>query len=222
MPGSNDETAFKQTQADILTKELDINEFIPEARQIKTNTKNVIGAINYLHGQYQTAILNANEAQRTANNVKTIVDEFMANPPKDGKSAFEIANELQPEDAKFKDEQEWVDSIQEIKADTLEKTQVVPVYHSISTAIAPSDWVRSDSTAGGYTYTIQNELIKSNQDIELIDCQTDENLMDAVSQITCDSVAKGKFTIHIPGANAPDSKIELTFNLKEYVLREGK
>ena len=41
-----EETVFKQTQADVLTREIDTNEFIPELRQLTTDNKSVTGAIN--------------------------------------------------------------------------------------------------------------------------------------------------------------------------------
>lgn len=123
-----EETVFKQTQADVLTREIDTNEFIPELRQLTTDNKSVTGAINYLHGQYKTAILNANTAQRVANDAKAVVDAFMVDPPKNGKSAFEIANELQPEGFKYRNEQEWLDSLEEVRESTIEKAiQKVPM-----------------------------------------------------------------------------------------------
>lgn len=224
MADSKADTEFKQTQAEILTREVDTNEYIPAIRQLKTDTKSIIGAINYLHGQYQTAILNANTAQRVAYDSKAVVDTFMANPPKDGKSAFEIANELRPAGFKFKDEREWIDSFDSLKAETLKATlksmRIYTNLKSLTVTISPEEWHHRSDKDGGYTYTVNDISIKSNQAVELATCDTsDRALFKLIARATCDSINDGEMTIRIPEGNRPDSNIRVGFILKEYVLK---
>lgn len=220
------DAAFLQNQAEILTREIDTNEYIPEVRQIKTDSKSIVGAINYLHGQLLSAILNANSAQRVANDTKSTIDVFLANPPQNGKSAFEIANEHRPEGSKYKSEQEWVDSFEKMRADTLKEILDNMRIHldvkQLVVNIDPEEWHHCEDVRGGYTCVIQDASIRKNQDVELVDCLTDSSdLFDSLVAATCASIADGEMTLRIPEDCKPEFNAELTFNLKEYIL-EGE
>ena len=221
-----EETAFKQTQAEVLAREIDTNEFIPELSQLTTDTKSVLGALNYLHGQLRTAILNANSAQRVANDAKAVVESFTANPPKDGKSAYEIANDLRPEGNKFKNEQDWVDSLEGIKEETLQKTMEekmdISVKHKkLSVTIEPQEWHHRSDKGGGFTYTIENNIIKKNHDVTLDKCRVDDPAIhNLLVEATCDSITDGEIVLRIPECERPTIAIELEFSLREYVIEK--
>lgn len=220
-----EEAQFKQTQAEILARELDTNEFIPKLSQLTTDAKSVLGAINYLHGQYRTAILNANTAQRVANDAKAVVDAFMAKPPKDGKSAYEIANELRPEGAKYKNEREWIESLDEVKESAVKNAishmRIFTETTSLTKTISPQNWHHRSDKGGGFTYIIQDSRIKKDCDVDLVSCDvTDKDVFNIMTQITCDNIADGEMTIRIPECDRPGMEVTLDFVLKQYVLKE--
>lgn len=194
---------------------------------LETNSEDTASTLDYLREQCRTAAMNASTAQTTANDALAAVDSLTSHPPKDGASAFEIANSLRPEDEQFKNEQEWINYIEEVRADSLERilngkwiyTDVKP----LSVTIEPQDWHYCDDSTGGFTYVIKNINIKKNQDVDLSSTNVkDKALLRILAAATCDSMADGRFTIRIPKCDRPSVTIKLGFNLKEYVLEDVK
>ena len=220
-----EEEQFKETQAEILTREIDTNEYIPELRQLITDSKSITGAINYLHGQLQTFIQNTNNALQVSYDAKAVVDTFMENPPKDGKSAYEVANSLRPEGSKFKSEMEWINSLGELKGEALQNTlgrmRIFVESSLLTVRIFTNDWRACEDANNGFTFTIRDEAIKKNQEIQLVNCETDTKaFFKILAQLTCDSISDGEMVIHIPKCRDLENA-NLGFYLVEYVLKGG-
>lgn len=209
---------------DYVLKE-DFSEFVNQLKALQTIVNQAVTTLETVKAESASASKNADNALTIALDVKARMDKLVLNPPKDGKSAFEIANDLRPEGHKFESEQDWIDYIENIREEkilqVLSQTRIYIQDKALTIRVKPADWIHSKDSNGGYTCTLHDSKIKANQDIELINCRGgSKKFFDIMKRAVCDSMADGEICIYIPECDAPADTVELDFILRECVLKK--